>query len=167
VDAHDKYWNLYPYGCYFAADGREVLYNRGYKPIWQRHPDGPAELADPDEWVDGTEQIWFYGEQQKLRPPYRPDSQKTRAKCEAVLAEWGVPVRHEVTIITIKGGLPDKYWPEWRHYHWAPPAQVGKHTVEREFKERGAKGFERFKRRLEDFAILERKDMVIIGGLPE
>ena len=34
-----------PYGAYVCADGRQVLYDRHYKPIWQRRPGQPATVA--------------------------------------------------------------------------------------------------------------------------
>lgn len=52
---------LLPYGCWTCADGREILFNRRYRPIVQRCPGGPVELADPCEWVTGiVRQMWFY-----------------------------------------------------------------------------------------------------------
>jgi hypothetical protein len=36
-----------PYGIWICADGREVLFNRAYSPIWQRSPGQLAEPADP------------------------------------------------------------------------------------------------------------------------
>jgi hypothetical protein len=41
-----------PYGMYVSADNREVLFCRGYWPIWQRQA--------RDEWVVWTEQHIFY-----------------------------------------------------------------------------------------------------------
>jgi hypothetical protein len=40
-----------PYGIWICADGREVLFNRAYTPIWQRRPGQTAEPADPSERV--------------------------------------------------------------------------------------------------------------------
>lgn len=39
-----------PYGCWTCADGREVLFNRGYQPIWQRHDGVVTEC--PPHWVE-------------------------------------------------------------------------------------------------------------------
>jgi hypothetical protein len=33
--------NDLPYGKWTCPDGREVLFNRFYEPIWQRHPEQP------------------------------------------------------------------------------------------------------------------------------
>ena len=43
--------NDYPYGKWTCADGREVLHNRFYEPIWQRRPGSDPEPADAAEWV--------------------------------------------------------------------------------------------------------------------
>ena len=48
-----------PYGVWTCADGREVIFNRFYTPIWQRL-DGVVLAADPAEWVTWTTQRWFY-----------------------------------------------------------------------------------------------------------
>ena len=53
-------WQLLPYGMLTCADGRTVLFNRRYKPIWQRTGLGEAAVpADPEEWVPYVKQIWF------------------------------------------------------------------------------------------------------------
>jgi RecA-family ATPase len=38
-----------PSGMWSCADGREVLFTRGRKAMWQRTPGGPVEWADPGE----------------------------------------------------------------------------------------------------------------------
>ena len=75
--------NDLPYGCWTCHDGREVLFNRFYEPIWQRYPGRDPEPADPTEWAQWKDQRWFYDD--KVR-----DKQKT-ARGEAILAEWGIP----------------------------------------------------------------------------
>ncbi len=52
-------WAELPYGLWLCADGREVLFNRFYDPIWQRI-DGAVLAADANEWVRWTSQRWFY-----------------------------------------------------------------------------------------------------------
>src|SRR5262249_58294574 len=49
-----------PYGIWTCADGRQVLFNRFYDPIWSRYPGQPATAADPNEWVHWQEQEWFF-----------------------------------------------------------------------------------------------------------
>ncbi len=71
-----------PYGKWTCADGREVLFNRFYEPIWQRYPGASPQCADPKEWVRWVNQEWFYDDGVR-------DKQKT-ARGEAVLAEWQV-----------------------------------------------------------------------------
>ena len=59
--AETRRWTALPYGLWVCADGREVIFNRFYDPIWQRI-DGAVLAADPDEWVCWTSQQWFYSD---------------------------------------------------------------------------------------------------------
>lgn len=55
-------WNDLPYGVWTCADGRVVLFNRFYEPIWERSPGQGAFAADPSERVKWETQAWFYDE---------------------------------------------------------------------------------------------------------
>lgn len=63
--------NDYPYGRWICADGRQVLFNRFYEPIYHILPDLTLHRADPAERVEFVSQEWFYddghSEPQKLR----------------------------------------------------------------------------------------------------
>jgi hypothetical protein len=48
-----------PYGYFRDANGREIIFNRRYRLLWQRLPDGTIERANPHEWIDWIEQSWF------------------------------------------------------------------------------------------------------------
>ena len=74
-----------PYGIWHCADGREVLFNRRYQPLWSRRPGEAAVEADPTERVRWYRQGWYYTDR---RPPWH--DRGTLARCEAVLAAWGV-----------------------------------------------------------------------------
>jgi hypothetical protein len=74
-----------PYGKWTCEDGREVLFNRQYRPIWQRRPSEPATIADPTERVKFMREEWFYRD---ASAPCR--NKASRARCEAVLTAWGV-----------------------------------------------------------------------------
>jgi hypothetical protein len=86
-----KLRNRYPYGFWTCPDGRQVLFDRNYKPVWQRYPGQSATPADPNEWVSWSKQEWFFDDGS---PPWeRPVNgavKKVVAHCEAVLAEWGI-----------------------------------------------------------------------------
>jgi hypothetical protein len=72
-----------PHGKWTCDDGRQVLFNRFYEPIWQRHPGAAAEPADdPHEWVPWKEQIWFYDDGHNER--------QKRSRAIIALAEFGV-----------------------------------------------------------------------------
>jgi hypothetical protein len=56
-------WALFPYGRWTCADGREVLFNRLYEPLWERLDGLAPSPARATEWVpDIVQQIWFYSD---------------------------------------------------------------------------------------------------------
>lgn len=74
-----------PYGKWTCKDDRVVLFNRFYKPIWQRYPGKAVKPADPTEWVrDLKTQDYIY------RSIYT-EAERWKAGA-AVLAEWGLPI---------------------------------------------------------------------------
>lgn len=76
--------NDVPYGVWTCPDGREVLFNRWYEPLWQRGPgDVPPTAADPREWVEFQRQTWFYNGE------IRTDLAKIAAGV-AALTSWGL-----------------------------------------------------------------------------
>jgi hypothetical protein len=74
-----------PYGKWTCDDGREVLFNRDYKPMWQRLPHQQAESADPVEWVPHVRQEWFYDDSSV---PWKNAASERR--CVDILRNWGV-----------------------------------------------------------------------------
>ena len=71
-----------PYGRWLCADGREVLFDRDYKPICQRYPETTPTLANSREWIPYVEQSWFYNDE-------TPDAEKLEI-ATAKLQEWGM-----------------------------------------------------------------------------
>ena len=73
-----------PYGYWVCANGREVLFDRQYRPLFERaRPGATAVIADVGEWVkEITFQAWFYSDMTPER--------KKRENSVAVLREWGV-----------------------------------------------------------------------------
>lgn len=55
----EKMVSQLPYGMWVCADGRVVIFNRNYSPIWERLPDGTVQRANPHEWIKWTRQSWF------------------------------------------------------------------------------------------------------------
>ena len=55
-------WDMLPYGVWTSADGRQVLFNRRYHPIWQRDTAGNVKVADADERVEWKTQNYFYND---------------------------------------------------------------------------------------------------------
>ena len=74
-----------PYGMWTCADGREVLFNRNYKLIWERRPGQPVQLASLSERVPFVKEEWFYKDG---NTPWSDRDSENR--CEDVLRAWGV-----------------------------------------------------------------------------
>ncbi len=70
-------------------EGREILYNRLYEPLWERSADGVVTRSTERyrfKWVDEK----YYTESGVKTTPW--ESADVLARCENVLREWGVPV---------------------------------------------------------------------------
>src|SRR6267378_6694541 len=74
-------WRM-PYGMWTTADGREILFNRDYQPIWQRRPGCTAKQIEP-QWIDYVKERWFFDDG---NPPWFDDS--TRRMLDDVLARF-------------------------------------------------------------------------------
>ena len=72
-----------PFGKWTCADGREVLFNRHYFPIWEKCPGTPAAPADPAEWVPFEKQEWFFSDG---NPPWR--DRASLLKCKSILEKF-------------------------------------------------------------------------------
>ena len=74
---------ILPYGVWRTVDGREVMFDRKYRPMWQRQAGGRATPADPAEWVQRiAEQQWLWED----RTPARARA----AAITAVVSDWVV-----------------------------------------------------------------------------
>jgi hypothetical protein len=81
----DPIYRDLPYGIWTCADGRQVLFNRRYQPMWQRMPGEQASEANPDERIPFERQEWLYSD---ADPPWK--SEDSLARCKAILEAWGV-----------------------------------------------------------------------------
>jgi hypothetical protein len=104
-----------PYGKWNCADGREVLFNRNYWPIVERRPGEPAKPAGSCERVPWVDQSHYFHD---CNSPWRggtgrfhQDAMQTLARCNEVLAAWGLPPLAE----------PPKGAP-WQAPRWSDPA---------------------------------------------
>ena len=75
----------------------EVLFNRAYKPIWQRWPDGLVTRANPDERVKWIQQEFYFNDGDapfwptwSTRRRLTAERKATKARCESVLVDWDV-----------------------------------------------------------------------------
>lgn len=85
-----------PYGLWRCADGREVLFNRAYKPLWSRI-NGEVEQADPTERVQGIEEQSFFfddADSPLWENPACPRPMRSAALSRALgaLSSWGLPL---------------------------------------------------------------------------
>jgi hypothetical protein len=58
-------WDHLPYGRWPTESGREILFNRHYQPIWERHADGHPVPANRREWVSDIikeKTVYFYND---------------------------------------------------------------------------------------------------------
>jgi hypothetical protein len=84
-----------PYGMWTCADGREVLFNRYYRAIWQREPWAKADI---DEWVVFERQRWFYDDS---AVPWR--DRKTAARLDQVMEDFRTGRKVDVLMIERRG----------------------------------------------------------------
>ena len=87
---HEALRSRLPYGIWTCPDGREVLFNRDYEPIWERRPGEPARPANRSEKPQQIGPITFYTDD---KAPWR-DAESLQY-CEQVLVEWGVTTAKE------------------------------------------------------------------------
>lgn len=77
-----------PYGKWTCHNGREILFNRHYEPVWERKiidKDYIALRANPHEWVeDIAETVHYYNDG---NPPHK-DKQSLQT-CLNVLDDFG------------------------------------------------------------------------------
>jgi hypothetical protein len=69
VNKADLFRLWLPYGLWTCADGREVLFNRAYRPIWER-VNGVTKRGDEKERVKWVKQKWFFDD--GTSPWYNP-----------------------------------------------------------------------------------------------
>lgn len=77
----------YPYGKWTCTNGREVLYNRSYQPIWERYNGGSATQANNNEWIDLIDEdktIFYYNDSTPLY--------KRKIIGENILKEWRIKI---------------------------------------------------------------------------
>jgi hypothetical protein len=75
-----------PYGIWRCANGREVLFDRSYRPLYQRLPNGKVKDADPGEWVEFEQQEILFPD--GALPPYR--RYEAVKHLRSILVDWGL-----------------------------------------------------------------------------
>jgi hypothetical protein len=67
----ERRWALFPYGWWTEADGSFVIFDRGYRLICRKRPNGAVEILPfactgnfsrktDDLWIEWTSQRWLY-----------------------------------------------------------------------------------------------------------
>ena len=94
VEVQEAMRSLYPYGKWTCADGREVIFNRYYRPIWQRSADGVVSVADCGEQVAFVTQEWFYTDGSAPWKDYTVNHAVllTHRACAIALGRWGLKI---------------------------------------------------------------------------
>jgi hypothetical protein len=75
-----------PYGKWTCGDGKEVLFNRDFQPIWDRLPGEAARPADPDVRCEHVKEKWYFGDR---NPPW--SNERSVRRCLDALGVFGVP----------------------------------------------------------------------------
>jgi len=88
-----------PYGKWICADGREVLFNRDFQPLWERLPGGISRAAARDARCESVKETRLFGDG---NPPWR--SSRSFRRCLEALRAFGVSENGTLTGET--GALP-------------------------------------------------------------
>lgn len=103
-------WEIFPYGKFFEDDGAEVIFDRRYRPICRVFPDGRVEGVNPSQWINFTDQNWFYHSGNHPR-----NDKSTRAALLSLIEQLGLSaelmVRRELENV---GHLPAHASREWK-----------------------------------------------------
>jgi hypothetical protein len=87
---HKMAWSTvqpFPYGMWTTSSGRQVIFSRGYTPLWERLPNGRCQAADPTEWVEDIMRDEFFFWQDAL-PPYL--EYRGMKRLRTLLGDWGL-----------------------------------------------------------------------------
>jgi hypothetical protein len=77
-----------PY-CVIKWEGREILYDRNYQPLWERDANGVVTRSTERyrfKWADKH----FYTDADVGAAPW--ENAEVLKRCEDVLREWGIPL---------------------------------------------------------------------------
>jgi hypothetical protein len=78
-------WSIFPYGWATEGDGSLVLFDRKYRPICRKYPDGRTELMRSDAFIEFAGRTWLYDD---CSSPVRDAG--TRKLVLAEMERWGV-----------------------------------------------------------------------------
>jgi hypothetical protein len=75
----------FPWAHWRSMDGRMILVDRAYNPIWQRLRNGVVEPADPSEWIKIYDSEYLF-DPTKRKPLWQHYESMKRLR--AILVEW-------------------------------------------------------------------------------
>jgi hypothetical protein len=80
----------FPTGCFVCSDGREVLHDRGRRPVFEIGVDDRERGSNPDEWVEDveSEEQYFHG----TLPKYQQYVAMKTLKF-VIGIRWGLPLQ--------------------------------------------------------------------------
>jgi hypothetical protein len=74
------------YGIWTLADGREMLFDRDYRPLYSRRRGEVAEIADPQRPAGIIKERFFWADRDSIHSL----CPATQRKLRAVLQAWGI-----------------------------------------------------------------------------
>ncbi|RWQ70763.1 MAG: hypothetical protein EOS85_26680 [Mesorhizobium sp.] len=80
-------WNLWPAGYWTEPDGSFVIFDRKYRPLCRKRPDGSIEILPSDAWINWIEERRLY---ETPRFPHPDNSRDTRDMLAGVVERLGI-----------------------------------------------------------------------------
>ncbi len=91
-----------PYGKYICLDGSEVLYNRDYRPLWKKDPDGTVTRVASDLFIEHDKSEGFFGGENL---PAWGDADTIRRVGMPILKAWGVENKRPQILDLLPGAI--------------------------------------------------------------
>lgn len=91
-----------PYGKWFCENGKEILFNRDYLPIWMKDKAGKVHQIEPDTWVEDIVRSEFYFDDGST--PWKGDKY-TFVTCKNILINWQVSHKNSLLLDALEESI--------------------------------------------------------------